>query len=437
MSELERYSRNLGTLLKKETVSGYGAQELTKFYEFQALLPGVFPALFAVCEKEDFHGSMLLRWKGKGSGLPLLFMNHHDVVPPEGNWAHPPFSGEVFDGKVFGRGALDTKGGLWAMLQAADDLAAEGFVPDADIYFMSSCNEETDWAGSKEITAALKERGIRFSFVLDEGGMILYEPISGAKGSFAMIGMGERGVAELRFTAKGSGGHASAPDYDSPLVRLGKFMAKADRTAAFRPELSPVIEEMLRRLAPTVSGPLRFVFAHPVLFGPLLRLVMPRLSGTSKALLQSTIAFTMAKGSEGRGILPTEATVIASMRCSHHQGYRASLEAITKLAAKYGISVEVLDPAHDSSLSSFETETFALFERAVVSAFPDVKPCPYIMTGASDACFLSQLTDNCYRFVPFRIDEQQLESIHGCNESVDLSTLEPAVSFYKYLMKGE
>lgn len=436
MTDSERYTGNLSRLLRKETVSEHGGRDLTKFYEFQDTVADTFPSLFSVCSREDFHGSMLLRWKGSGSGLPLLFMNHQDVVPPTGNWSHPPFCGEVFEGRLYGRGALDTKGGLWAMLQAADDLVSAGFVPEQDIYFMSSCNEETDWAGSKEISAALESRGLRFAFVLDEGGMIIYEPIPGARDTFAMIGMGEKGVAELKFTARGNGGHASAPDYDTPLVRLGKFMAAADRTPAFRAELSPAIQEMLRRLSPSVRGPLKLVFGHPVLFGPLLRRVMPRLSGTAKALLQTTIAFTMAQGSEGRGILPTEASVVASMRCSHHQGYLASLDAITRIAAKYDVSVEVLDPAHDSSLSSCDSEKYRLLEKAVVHAFPQAKPCPYAMTGASDACFLSRLTDNCYHFVPFLIDERQLESIHGTDECVDVSTLEPAVRFYQFLMKG-
>lgn len=436
MAEIDRYAENLGRLIRVRTVSHHTETDLSVFYEFHGVLKDVFPNVFSACDFEDFDGSILLRWPGRGNGNPVMFMNHFDVVEPTRNWSHPPFSGEVFDGKLYGRGTLDTKGGLWAMLQAADDLIAEGYVPERDVYFESSRTEETTWSGARAISRALQSRGLQFEFILDEGGMIISEPIAGAKGTFAMIGMGERGCAELLFTAKGTGGHASAPETDTPLVRLGKFMAEADRTSAFRAELSPVTREMFRTLAPSVSGPLGFVYAHPVLFDPILRRIMPKLSGTSKALVQSTIAFTMAEGSEGRGILPVQASVVGNMRTSHHQNFAESLEAITGIAKKYDIGVSVLDPAVDSPLSDFSSDSYRFVADGVKYAFPDVTPCPYIMTGASDACSMAPLTDNCFRFVPFLISEKQLESIHGTDECVDISTLGPAVEFYRYLMKG-
>ena len=432
----DNYVQNLSSMLKAETVSYVVQKDLSVFYSFRELLRDLFPGLFAVCDEEDYNGSMLLKWPGKNSRSPILFMNHFDVVPPQQGWTHPPFCGEVYDGKLWGRGALDTKGGLWAMLQAADDLASEGFIPESDIYFESSCNEETTFAGADYYYNELKKRGIRFSFVLDEGGMIMYEPIGGAKGTFAMVGMGERGCSELLFTAKGSGGHASSPEYDTPLVRLGKFMAEADKTELFKAELSPVIKEMFRRLSPSVSGPMKFVYSHPGLFEPVLKKFMPRTSGTAKALLQTTIAFTMAQGSDGRHIIPSEAKVIGSMRVSHHQGFADSLNAITALAGKYDIFVEVLDPAVDTSLSDFKSSQFKIIESAIEFAYDGVKAVPYIMTGCSDARFMANLTDNCFHFVPFIIDSQQLESIHGIDECVNVSTLENAVLFYKYLMGG-
>ncbi|MEA5151757.1 MAG: M20/M25/M40 family metallo-hydrolase [Oscillospiraceae bacterium] len=434
MDALERYERNLGRMIRLETVSSYGQTDLSAFYAFQELIKELFPDITAACEFEDYRGSMLLRWKGRGGGAPALFMNHFDVVEPLKGWTHPPFCGEVFDGKLWGRGALDNKGGLWGMLQAADELAREGFTPESDIYFESSCNEETSSEGAKHFGALLRERGVRFSFVLDEGGMIMYEPISGAKGSFAMVGMGERGCADLLFTAKGAGGHASAPERDTALVRLGKFMAAADGSRLFKTEISPVLREMFRRLAPSVSGPLKTVYAHPELFDRLLRSVMPRASGTARALLQSTLAFTMASGSGGRNVLPEEASVVGNLRVSHHQGYQSSLAAVTKLAEKFGVETTVLEPAADSPLSDYRGGAFRLLESAVSAAFDGVVTAPYIMTGCSDARAMAELTDSCFRFVPFAIDARQLESIHGTDECVDVSTLVPAVKFYRYMM---
>lgn len=430
-----KYAGILSRMIQAETVSHVDQPDKTKFREFHALLRELFPHLFAAAEFEEFDGSILLRWPGSGTGAPVLFMNHHDVVSVSGDWKYPPFSGEIAEGKVWGRGTLDTKGGLFGMLQAAEELAAEGFVPQTDIYFESACTEETTGKGADCISKVLQERGIRFSMVLDEGGMILYEPIGGAKGCFAMVGMGEKGTAELRFTARGNGGHSSTPEKDTPLVRLGRFMADVDSSNVFDVQVSPVIREMLRRLAPSMSGALKTVFAKPEAFDPVLKAVMPKTSATARALLQTTIAFTMAQGSSARNVIPAEASVIASMRVSHHQGYESSLTAIRKRAEKYGLETEVLMPPIESGLADFQSEQFALIGEAVAAAYPGVASVPYIMTGGSDARFMSRVCDNCFRFVPYLISHEQMESIHGVNENVDVSTLAPGVDCYKYLMR--
>lgn len=430
-----KYAGILSRMIQAETVSHVDQPDKTKFRKFHALLRELFPHLFAAAEFEEFDGSILLRWPGSGTGAPVLFMNHHDVVSVSGDWKYPPFSGEIAEGKVWGRGTLDTKGGLFGMLQAAEELAAEGFVPQTDIYFESACTEETTGKGADCISKVLQERGIRFSMVLDEGGMILYEPIGGAKGCFAMVGMGEKGTAELRFTARGNGGHSSTPEKDTPLVRLGRFMADVDSSNVFDVQVSPVIREMLRRLAPSMSGALKTVFAKPEAFDPVLKAVMPKTSATARALLQTTIAFTMAQGSSARNVIPAEASVIASMRVSHHQGYESSLAAIRKRAEKYGLETEVLMPPIESGLADFQSEQFALIGEAVAAAYPGVASVPYIMTGGSDARFMSRVCDNCFRFVPYLISHEQMESIHGVNENVDVSTLAPGVDCYKYLMR--
>ncbi len=433
----EKYLNNFAAMIKAETISRDEQPDKTKFYEFHELLKKLFPSLFAVSEIEVFDGSLLLKWKGKNSdSLPVMLMNHMDVVEAQGKWTHEPFSADIADGKLWGRGTLDNKGGLWGMLQAADDLAAEGFVPETDIYFESACTEEVGGEGAMEISQTLYDRGIRFSMILDEGGMIVSEPIAGAKGSFAMVGMGEKGCAELKFIARGNGGHASTPEKDTPLVRLGKFMEEADSQSIFKAELSPVIQEMFKRLAPHIDGPLSKVLGNSNLFKPVITAVMPKVSATAGALLRTTIAFTMANGSDARNVIPAEAWVVGNMRVSHHQGYESSLAAIKKLAEKYDIETEVLTPSIDSPLADFNSEAFRQIEDAVTAAFPQVVTVPYVMTGASDGRFMGKLTDNCFRFVPFIINEQQLESVHGIDENVDIETLEPAVEFYKHLIKG-
>ncbi len=434
MNRTDIYTDKLGRMIRCQTVSGYDDPNLPAFEEFQELLKELFPDLFRKAELELFHGSMLLRIKGKTDKMPIMFMNHQDTVEAQGQWTHPPFCGEVFDGKLWGRGALDTKGGLWAMLQAGDELCREGYEFDRDVYFESSCNEEVGEEGAQEISRELHRRGLRFDMIIDEGGMIIDEPIGGAKGRYAMVGMGEKACIDLKFTARSNGGHASTPEANTPLVRLGKFMAEADRSRIFTVEIVPTIQELFRRASLTVTGPMQKIYAKPEAFLPMLKAVMPTTSPTANALVRTTLAFTMAKGSEGRNVIPAEASVLGNMRASHHQGAEKSIEAVTKLAKKYDIETTVLDPGGESGLSDYRAPQFRLVEEAVSHVFPGVITAPYIMTGCSDARFMSSLTDNCYRFVPFVIDDSQMKSIHGIDECVDVSTLAPAVDFYRYIM---
>ena len=431
-----RYAEQLSKLIAHETVSHRGQTDLSKFYSFHELLKNEFSALFSACEFEEVCGSILLTWRGRDSAAePILFMNHHDVVEATGDWTYPAFSGTIADGKIWGRGTLDTKGGLWAMLCAANELCEGGFVPARDVYFMSTCCEETTGAGADTISNALLERSLRFSMVLDEGGMILEEPMAGAKGYFAMVGVGEKGYADLKFTARSKGGHASTPPKNSPLVRLGKFMAAAEKSNVFKAWMSPTVKATLKALSGSMSGPLKLVLGHPALFAPLLCRVMPSISGAAGAMLKTTLAFTMAQGSGGANVLPEEAYVIGNMRYSHHQGGRGSIEAITKLAAKFDIETEVIKDGFDSPLSSHESSAFALVAEAVNVTFEGkVKTSPYVMNAASDSRFMSRVCDNCLRFAPFKIDQSQLASVHAIDENLDVDTLAPAVDFYKYII---
>ena len=430
----EQYSQILSRMIQVPTVSLRNQQDKSVFLQFHKLLRELFPRLFTTCQVEIFDGSLVLHWKGKTDKPPLMLMNHQDVVEANGQWKYPPFSGMVAEGKLWGRGALDTKAGLWAMLQAAEELICNNWMPDRDIWFVSTCTEETDGSHADRISTELHNRGLRFSMVLDEGGMILDKPINGAKGTFAMVGLGEKGSANLKFTARSKGGHASTPGTDTPLVRLGKFMAEADRNKLFRVELSPTVCRMYQTLAATMKQPQKTLLGHPELFKAVLKRLIPSVSAEAEAMLRTTIAFTMAQGSEGANVLPQEAWVIGNMRYSHHQGCKDSIDAISRLAAKYDIETEILDSGFPSPMTDLDSDGYHLTEQAIRATFPSVIPCPYLMMAASDSRFMSRISDCCIRFAPFRISRSQMRSVHGLDENIDLETLTPAVDFYKYII---
>lgn len=430
------YARSLSRLIRLETVSGPNTSGDAKFAAFRGLLRETFPALFARAAYTEFTDGFVLRWAGGDlHAQPDLFMNHHDVVEAVGEWRHGPFSGEIAEGRLWGRGTLDDKGGLWAMLQAADELIREGYAPRRDIWFSSASTEESTGSGADAISRWFEARGVRFRLCLDEGGFILQEPIRGAKGRFAMIGVGEKGCADLKFIARSRGGHASMPPRNSPLVRLGRFMAEADRQQVFDVQLNPAVCEMLRRIAPFMRGQKAEVLARPERFQHILASVLTRMSPQAAALLRTTVAFTMAGGSDGANVLPAEAWVVANMRYSHHQGQQGSFDAIRKLAEKYDLEMEVLDGGHPSRVTDHTLDGYALASRAVEAVFEGVTAVPYLLSGASDSRFFDRVSDQCLRFLPFFVDEGQLGSIHGVNECVDLDALAPAVDFYRFMMK--
>lgn len=435
MNREEKYISNLSTLIQKETISSFSDTDLTKFREFHEILKNTFPHIFKACEFKDFEGSILLKWVGKNDKKnPILFMNHHDVVEATGNWKCDPFSAEIIEDKIYGRGTLDTKGGLFAMLEAADELAEKGFVPERTIYFESACNEETTGYGADTISKWMLDQGIKLDMTFDEGGMILYDPIGGAKGTFAMIGVGEKGCADLKFIARSNGGHASTPTKNTPLVRLGKFMAEIDKKPLFQVEMNDTIKEMFARFLPYMTS-LKLGRDFVNLATPSLKKILPKMSSTANAFLQTTLAFTMAKGSNGTNVLPEEAYVIGNMRFSHHEGRDHSIKAVEEIAKKYDIEIEVLDPGFESRICSYTSDAFKLCEEACLATFNNIdRVVPYIMTGASDSRYFDRVCENCIRFLPFNITEEQMESIHGLNENIDISCLVPAVDFYTYLM---
>ena len=435
-SRTQKYAETFASLIRMNTTSYDDQPDKSVFYQFQELLKEKFPHIFAVVEYEDFDGSFLLKWKGTKSTekAPILLMNHQDVVGVSGNWRFPPFSAEIADGKIWGRGSIDDKNGVWAMLQAADELAMEGFSPERDIYFMSSCSEERTGIGANMISAALKERGIRFEMVLDEGGMIVSEPIAGAKGKYAMVGVGEKGCVDLKFTARSLGGHASTPEHNTPLVRLGKFMAEVDNGKPFRSQISPTVCTTFNRISRGMKGPVKFLLKNTRFFKGLFSFVAPKISASAAAMLKTTIAFTKCSASEDANVLPECAWVVGDMRYSHHQGREDSIRVISEIAKKYDIETEIVGPVFDSPVSDTESYAFKTVENAIARIFPDVITTPYIMLGASDSRYLSRVCDNCIRFSPFTIDNQQLESIHAVNENLDLSCLAPAVDFYRLII---
>ena len=429
------YGEKLSKMVRCETISSRDHMDLSKFESFHSLLAELFPHVHAHCEKHVFDGSLLFRWAGRGEADPIILMSHQDVVEAGGKWEHEPFSGHIDEtGRVWGRGTVDTKASLFCIFTALEELIESGFVPAGDVYIASSCTEEISGPGAPATAAYLKSQGVRPSLVLDEGGMILESPMAGVKGLYAMVGVVEKGYADVKFTAKSNGGHASAPGKNTPLVRLGRFMAHIEDHPPFVRQISPTMEEMFRRLAPNMGFGLKTVLSNLWLFRPILLKVLPAINASAGAMTQTTLAFTTAKGSDGLNVLPQEAYVTGNMRLIHHQPGPESFEAVRRIAAQYGIETEVLYEDAPCPVVGFDSKQFQLIEDVTAQVYPGVQVSPYVMTGGTDAKFYKELCPNCIRFAPLFIDEQQYGSVHGLNENIFQGALPHGVDFYKQII---
>lgn len=432
----EAYGKKLSAMVKMETVSSRFDPDREKFRAFQDSLAPLFPHVFESCEVHHPGDGLVLHLKAESpEGEPVLLMSHHDVVEAQGEWKHAPFSGDIDEtGRVWGRGTVDTKGSLMCELQALEELLEKGWKPEKDVYITSSCTEE--WSGpcAPAIVDFLKARGVHLGMLLDEGGMILSEPVGGVKGRYAMVGVLEKGYGDVRFVAEGRGGHASAPKKNSPLPRLGALMQDVEKHPPFKAQISETVREMFTRLAPNASFPLKLVFSNLWLFGPLLKKAMPMISPAAAAMMQTTCAFTTAKGSEGLNVLPTKAYVTANLRFIHHQANEESLEILQKLAKKHDLKMEVITQDHPCPVVDYKAAPFKLLEAVAADVYPGYGVVPYVMTGGTDAKYYGSICEHCLRFAPIEIDDQQYGSIHSVDENLFASALVPAVDFYKEIL---
>ena len=430
----EEYARKLSRMVAVDTVSVPETEQREKFLGFHALLAELFPLVHERLEKTEIDGNLLFRWKGRNGEKPLVLMSHQDVVPAEGEWTHAPFSGDLADGKVWGRGASDTKCSVMAFFQAAEELLREGFEPENDVWLSSSCTEEVSGDGCPKLVEELKRRGVRPFLVCDEGGGIITDPVGGIKGNFAMVGVFEKGKADIRLTAASTGGHASAPGKHTPVARLADFVWQFEHRHVFRRKMLPEVQALFGQLAPYAPFYMRLLFANMWLFRPLLIRALPMISAQAGAMLQTTIAFTRLSGSDAYNVLPQEAALGANMRFIPHEGMEKSLKKVGRIAKKNGLKMEVFHAVDASRSVDIRGEGFSLVKRVIGETFPGLETCPYVMTGATDARNYEAIAEHVVRFAPVIYGPEQMKGMHGMNENIEYNCLPGAVDFYKNLI---
>ncbi|MBQ0017928.1 MAG: M20/M25/M40 family metallo-hydrolase [Clostridiales bacterium] len=429
------YAEKLARMVRYETVSYPDTDQREKFLGFHKVLEELFPLVHSSLEKTEIDGNLLFFWKGNSSEKPMVLMAHQDVVPAEGEWEHEPFSGDIVDGVIWGRGTADTKCSLMAIFQGVEELLKAGFVPANDVYISTSCTEEVNGDGCPKLVAELERRGVKPYLVCDEGGAIVEEPISGIPGYYAMIGVLEKGIGNVCFTAKSNGGHSSYPPKNSPIARLAGFVTEMEKNSPLKADFEPEVEAMFSTLAPYGPAYMRLLFGNLELNKPLLKKLLPEISPQAGALLKTTIAFTMQSGSDALNVLPQEAKLYANMRFIPHQALEESLAAVKKVADKYDLETEFISGNDCCEPVDITSDAYKLVESVIGRVFPKLPVCPYVMTGGTDAKFYQKICDACIRFSPVLYGPAQMKGMHGINECLDICSLPGAVDFYKTIIE--
>ena len=430
-----RAAKNLSELIKYQTVSVRTGEDYSNFTRLADYLRRHYPQTHRTMTREIVgKHSLLYHWKAQGeaSGEPILFCAHMDVVPAEGSWDHDPFSGDIYAGSVWGRGAIDCKNIVCCLMEAAESLVIEGFSPKRDVYFAFGHDEELGGPdGAYRIAALLHERRISFHMVLDEG-MPLARGILGVRKPTARVAVTEKGAMNIKITAFGKSGHSSTPPRHSAIGVLADAISLVE-FSQMPPKMTPVVREFFKRMAPHTHGGMRYRLANLPLFG---KSVIKALSRKAEynALFRTTVASTVVGGGIAHNILPESAKAIFNARLIHGDACRDMTAYVKSVTRNLDVSVETLLMNEASRVSDYSGAAFTSLEAAIHETFGDVVVTPYVMSMATDARKYEQLSGAVFRFSPFELTNDEAETMHSVNEHIRIELLGKAISFYKKLI---
>ncbi len=434
----ERVVSNLQALVRCRTVSSYNPEDEDdeEFEKLISLLPELYPNVYEKCILTRFEGrGLLYKWEGHSHDAPAVMMAHYDVVPVnEENWEKPPFSAELIDGVIWGRGTLDTKVTFGSILFSADHLIAEGFVPKQDIYFAFSGGEEVSGIGAERIVDYFEANGIEPNLVLDEGGAVVENVFPGVKAPCALIGIAEKGLINLEYKVKSNGGHASAPKPHTPVGILSEACYKMERHP-FPSHITTPVAEMFDTLGRHSGFLFKMIFANMWAFGWVIDLICKSGGGELNALMRTTSAFTQMEGSSAPNVIPPDARMVANMRLNPKDTVESAVEYIRGVVKNPEVELTVLNSDNPSRISDPHTEGFSAVARAIVSTWRGSIVSPYLMMQCSDSRHWGRISDKVYRFSAMDLTADERKTIHGNNERIRVECLERATEFYIRLMK--
>jgi len=434
---------------------------------FRAYVRSSFPRIFNNLHDTLLNGHQwLLHWKGKNSSLkPLLFMSHYDVVAPGDydheesvmgqnmfdlsdepapapteefrGWPYDPFSGAVTQGRIHGRGAIDMKSVVFALLESADTLLAQSFVPERDIYIALDPDEEVGGLrGAAKLAAYFKAKNIQFETIYDEGGIVAGAGTAdGINQNVAMVGIAEKGVVGYRIKVKGTGGHASMPPLQTAAGRAAIIMQRLETNQLPQRLIKPT-QNFLNIAGAGMGFMGKMAIANQWLLEGLLLKQMAK-SPQANALTRTTTAITQLKGSDGNNVLAPVVEVVINFRILPGETSQDVLKHIQKACEGFEVEIDAPRiPVEPSNVSPTEGRGYEIISEVVQDLYPGTLVSPYLTIGATDCKHMGELSDRIYRFMPVLLNPFEQRSIHNFNEYLSIDNYARMIFYYSYLMKN-
>lgn len=409
------------------------------FQQLHAFLAASFPRVHAQCAPELVAGhSLLFTCQGSDAALkPVLLAAHQDVVPvdpgSESKWEQPPFAGTVAGGFIWGRGALDDKQSMMAILEATERKLAAGWAPARTVYLAFGHDEEVGGTGAAAMAALLKSRGVTLDLVLDEGMAVTRGIVPGVDRPVAHIGIAEKGYLSVRVTATAPGGHSSMPTDDSAVVTLSRALTRLVETQ-HPARLDGATAGMLEALGPHMGLPMRVALANQWLTRPLvLRQFIA--NPTTAATVRTSTAPTLLMAGTKDNVLPQSASAIVNHRILPGDSIAGVLAHDRRVIDDPRVTVEPSGEGREpSAVSPTAGPGYDALARAIARSFPDAVIAPGLVLGGTDARNYQPVSTAIYRFTPMTMTSADLPRIHGTNERIGISDYARAIAFYGALL---
>ncbi|MBS1612250.1 MAG: M20/M25/M40 family metallo-hydrolase [Bacteroidetes bacterium] len=382
--------------------------------------------------------SMLLTWNGKNTtSKPVIYYAHLDVVPIEETtlkeWKHDAFSGDVAEGYIWGRGTLDDKGAVISLMEAANKLLAKGFTPERTVYFAFGSDEEAGgMQGAAKVAEYFKAQGTKFEFYIDEGGLVSTGLVPNIERPVALIGTAEKGYITLELSVNMPGGHSSRPPRETAMDVLVAAVKKLHDNPD-QHTISEPVDEFLQYVGPEMKSPFNAVFANRWLFKPLIMKEYEK-SAEGYALLRTTEVATVFNAGVKENLIPTQVSAKVNYRVLTGQTTKDVIQNAKDIIEDPRVIVTPREVSEPSKHSNSSTYGFQLLQKTAAEVFPDAIVTPFLMIGSTDSKHFQDITENTYRFLPVRMEPEQVRSIHGINEKVGVKDYMETISFFEVML---